>query len=77
MIKSSNIPMPEKQLKNCREKECYLFVHDMKVGDSVTFLLSDLKWRTKYETVVKKMKRKGWTPIRRKQDGKMIVWRFD
>lgn len=77
MITNQKIPMPEKSNPNLRGDPKYYFVNEMKVGDCVVFLFSDKKWRTKYETVVKKIKRKGWTPVQRKDDDRMIVWRFD
>lgn len=76
MIKSSEIPLPV-QAGMTSSKEEYLFVHSMKIGDSVTFFFSDTKWRTKFEAVRKKIKRKGWKVVQRKFEDRMILWRKD
>lgn len=74
MLKRSDIPLPE-TAKSSRSKPEYDFVHDLQVGDSVTFLFSDKKWNTNYETVAKKMRRKGWGVTRRKFEDRIIIWR--
>ena len=67
-----NKPMP--YIRGTVKPE-YNFVESLSVGDAVTFDFSDLKWRTKYETVRKKMKRLGWDTAQRKSDKSITVWR--
>jgi len=74
LITDKNLPIPDQRLKTTAKEE-YLFVHSMQIGDSVSFLFSDGEWFKKYQTVSRKMKRKGWKIIQRKLEDKMIIWR--